>query len=338
MTSDNFGPGIGRARRPKMRDAPQIANAGITLGQLRIFCVVAEQENMTGAARLLGLKQPGVSGAISSLEERCGIALFDRIGRSIRLTDAGRVFLEEAKDILSRVDAAERVLDELKQIKRGTLRVLASHTVGSCWLPMRLIEYRRIYPKVRVQTRIDNTANVVKLLLDGEASIGFVDGDVSEPALDQKDVAVDELVVVVGPRHPWAKKKFFDPNELSRGRWVLREEGSGTRAAFEAALGYFGVQPRDLNVALEIPSDHAICTAVENGLGATALSALVVREIIAAGRLVPVPIQLPKRTFKMLSHRDRTLGCLANSFVELARASCVTPDTRPVIRLVSSAE
>lgn len=330
---------VSRLRKVRMKsEAQHVANAGITLEQLRVFCVVSERENMTLAAKQLGLTQSGVSGAISSLEDRCGLALFDRIGRSIRLTDAGRVFAIEAKGILARVDAAEQVLDEFKQVKRGTLQILASHTVGTYWLPFRLIEYRRIYPKVRVLTQIDNTASVVRSLLEGRAPIGFVEGDVFEDELDQHVVAIDDLVIVVGPQHPWARRTSFDPSELTKGRWVLREQGSGTRSAFEAGLERFGVRPEALNVALEIPSNHAICTAVEGGLGATALSSLVVGEGIAAGRLVPLPVELPKRTFKMLVHRGRRLNSLASSFAEIASRAPLSKVPRSAIRLVSCAE
>jgi len=318
-TSDHYAQMASPPRKPRTRsETYRTANAGITLEQIRIFCVVCERENMTLAAKELGLTQSGVSGAVSSLEERCGVALFNRVGRSIRLTEAGHVFLTEAQGILERVDAAEQALDEFKQIKRGTLQIMASNTVGSHWLPGCLIEHRRLYPKVRVQTTISNTANIAHAVLNGTAAIGFVDGDIAEPDLDQRVVAFDDLVVVVGPQHPWASRTSFDPPELLRGRWVLREPGSGTRSAFEAGLQSFGISPGELNIALEIPSNRAICTAVEAGLGTTALSSYVVRDSIAAGRLVPVPMKLPRRAFRMLTHRHRDLGSLANSFAEVA--------------------
>jgi DNA-binding transcriptional LysR family regulator len=322
FASEIYAPYPTPIRKTKPRsDNHCAANANITLEQLRVFCAVCERENMTVAAKQLGLTQSGVSGAISSLEERCGLPLFDRIGRSIRLSDAGRVFATEAREILARVGAAEQALDEFKQVKRGTLHVLASHTVGTYWLPYGLIEYRRISPRVNIVTRIQNSASVVRALLDGEAPIGFVEAIVTEPDLDQEIVAEDDLVVVVGPQHPWAKMSSFDPKDLIKGRWILREQGSGTRSAFEAALRSFGAAPEALNVALEIPLDQAIRTVVEGGLGAAALSALVVRESIAAGRLAPVAVTLPKRSFRMLSHRDRKLGSLARSFMEIARSA-----------------
>lgn len=326
-TADHYAPPVPQLRKLRTRtETYRTANAGITLEQIRIFVVVCERENMTLAAKELGLTQSGVSGAVSSLEERCGVALFDRVGRSIRLTDAGHVFFAEAQGILERVDAAEQALDEFKQVKRGTLQIMASNTVGSHWLPGCLIEHRRLYPKVRVQTTISNTANIVHAVLNGTAAIGFVDGDIAEPDLDDRIIAHDDLIVVVGPRHPWATKTSFDPADLLRGRWVLREPGSGTRSAFEAAVQGFGIAPESLNVALEIPSNRAICTAVEAGLGATALSSFVVRDSIAAGRLIAVPLTLPRRAFKMLTHRHRNLGLLASSFVEVAaRAATCQP-------------
>lgn len=328
----------GRIRSKRSRRETAIRpGSSITLEQMRIFSIVSELENMTLAARALGLTQSGVSGAISSLEERCGLSLFDRVGRSIRLTDAGRVFATETSSVLARVSAAEQALEEFKQIKRGTLQILASHTVANYWLPIRLVEYRRRHPKVKVLTKIDNTASVVRGVLDGAAPIGFIEGEACEPALQQNIVGIDDLVIVVGPQHPWAKKASLNSGDLSKGRWVLREQGSGTRSALEDALENFGIKADQLNVVLEIPSNHAICTAVEEGLGATALSSLVVKERVAAGRLIALPLKLPKRTFKMLVHRERKLSCLASSFADVAGSSVPALSFKSASRLASCA-
>ena len=107
----------------------------MTLEQLRIFVAVAEREHVTQAARDLHLTQSATSAAVAALEARYATRLFDRIGRRIALTEAGRLFLEEAKAVLARASAAELVLTDLAGVVRGTLRVSASQTVANYWLP-----------------------------------------------------------------------------------------------------------------------------------------------------------------------------------------------------------
>ena len=134
----------------------------MTLEQLRIFVAVAERCHITRAAEALNMAQSAVSAAVASLEERHGATLFHRVGRGIALTEAGSLFLEEARAVLARADGAERVLAELGGLRIGTLNVQASQTIASYWLPRHLVAFRRAYPGVDVRLRVGNTATVSK--------------------------------------------------------------------------------------------------------------------------------------------------------------------------------
>jgi len=288
----------------------------MTLEQLRIFVAVSERQHMTLAAKDLRLTQSGVSAAIAALEARCGIPLFDRIGRQIRLTDAGQVLLKEARHILARTEAAALALEEIGGARRGTLRIHASRTVASYWLPARMVAYRKAHPQVSIELKIDNTANVARAVAEGAASVGFVEGSVEDPILHSKAVATDELVIVCAKRRR-PRHRTITPDDLVRLPWVLREQGSGTRSAFESALAGFGLSISALNITLEIPSNEAIRTLVEAGVGATALSSLVVKDSLAAGRLVRLPVRLPKRAFTLLYHRQAYVSRVAQAFIRM---------------------
>lgn len=277
----------------------------MTLEQLRIFVAVAERQHVTRAARALNLAQSAASAAIAALEARHGLRLFDRIGRGIQLTEAGTVFLAEARGVLARVDAAELKLAELGGLVHGTLVVQASQTIASYWLPRHLVAFRRAHPGIGIHLTIGNTAQVAAAVHEGEAELGFVEGVVEDRALLSTLVARDRLMVVVGPGHPWTTRTTLPPEELTQSDWVLREPGSGTRSAFEAALTGFGVPVSGLRVALELPSNESVRAAVEAGLGATALSASVAAPSIEAGLLHGVGITLPERDFRMLRHAAR---------------------------------
>src|SRR3982074_2225518 len=177
----------------------------MTLEQLRVFVAVAERQHVTRAAAVLNLAQSAVSAAIAALEARHGAKLFDRVGRGVELTDAGALFLVEARAILARVEAAGLVLSELGNLKRGTLSVQASQTIASYWLPRHLVAFRLAYPQIRIRLAIGTTAQVAAAVESGAAELGFVEGAVDNEHFANTPVARDQLVVVVGPEHPWVR-------------------------------------------------------------------------------------------------------------------------------------
>lgn len=299
----------------------------MTLDQLRIFVAVAERQHVTRAAQALNLAQSAASHAIAALEARHDTRLFDRVGRRIELTEAGRALLAEARAILARVERAEAALSEFGNLERGTLSVQASQTIAGYWLPRHLVAFRRAHPRVAIRMKIGNTSQVAEAIENGEADIGFVEGDVGSPLLESVPVARDQLIVVVSPAHPWAGAV---PHlaELLETEWVLREEGSGTRSVLEHALAELGLAPRSLRVALELPSNEAVRSAVEAGLGATAISASVAAPGIESGVLHHVPFRLPPRAFHALRHAARSRSRAADALLAAIQPPGKSPSPR----------
>jgi DNA-binding transcriptional LysR family regulator len=289
----------------------------MTLEQLRVFVAVAERQHVTRAAEALNVTQSAVSAAIAALEVQHGTHLFHRVGRGIELTEAGALFLAEARAVLARAHSAEAVLSELAGLTRGTLLVQASQTIASYWLPRHLVAFRRAYPGIDIKLAVGNTNQVAAAVHTGAAELGFVEGTVEDPVLSSRPVARDQLVVVVGADHPWAGREQLAPKELVESEWVLREPGSGTRSAFEQALSGFGIAGRDLRIALELPSNEAVRAAVEAGMGATAVSASVAAPSIEAGLLHAVPLALPERQFHVLRHVERYRTRAADALLAL---------------------
>lgn len=277
----------------------------MTLEQLRIFIEVAEREHLTRASEALHLTPSAVSSAIRTLEERYGATLFNRIGRRIELTGDGRLFLDEARATLARARSAERMLSEFGGGKRGILSIHASQTIASYWLPPFLAQFHSIFPLVEVRLTVGNTESVTAATQEGAADIGLVEGSVQVPALSISKVATDQLILVTRPDHTWNSAGRLSWDQLFEGKWILREQGSGTRSVFEDAMRASGYNPARLNVALELPSNEAICSAVRSGDYVTAISELVAAPHLAAGTLVKANFILPQRQFLMLLHNDR---------------------------------
>jgi DNA-binding transcriptional LysR family regulator len=292
----------------------------MTLEQLRIFIAVAEKQHVTQAARELNLTQSATSAAIAALETRYGIKLFDRVGRGIVLTQTGRDFLNEAREVVARAKAAAQVLDDLAGLKRGSLSLAASQTVANYWLPPRIEAFRKAHPGIDLHVTIANTEQVAQAVNRGSADLGFVEGEVDDPSLAVRKIEGDSLAVVVGASHPWVGKTRITPKLLIETCWILREPGSGTRSMFEAALRKFDIKLSDLDIRLELPSNEAVRVAVESGDCATAISDLVVVQSLAAGTLHRVKIDLPKRSFFVLRHKERYASQAEKALFAFVRA------------------
>ena len=174
----------------------------MTLDQLRIFVEVAELGNVTRAAEALGMSQSAASAAIASLEARYRIKLFDRVGRGIRLAEAGRIFLREARAVLDRASMARSVLQDLAGHPAGPVAIAASQTIATYWLPRRLAAFHGANPHVRLNVVIRNTHEVENAVVEGEVNIGLVEGPTQHPALIRQQIDRDQMVLVVAADQP----------------------------------------------------------------------------------------------------------------------------------------
>lgn len=289
----------------------------MTLEQLRIFVAVADRLHFTRAAEALNLTQSAVSSAVAALESGAAVKLFHRVGRRVELTAEGQAFLQEARLVLRAARHAEEALDGFSGLRRGRLAMMGSQTTAAYWLPPLLHRFRDAYPGITVDLSIGNTTQVAAAVMAGDVELGLVEGVVNLPQLDQRPVADDRLVLVVGGAHGWAADRALDADDFRRLPWVMREPGSGTRAATEALLSSRGLTLADVQVTLELPSNEAVRSAVEAGAGASVLSMLVVGTALKAGSLKSAACVLPGRRFILLWHRERSPSHAARALIGL---------------------
>lgn len=290
--------------------------APMTLEQLRIFVAVAERLHMTRAAETVHLTQSAVSAAVAALEERYNIRLFDRVGRHLELSPAGRAFLPEARALLQSAQGAVQTLDDLAGLKRGALTVAGSQTVFNYWLPVRASRFCERYPAIALKLVAGNTTQVADAVLDGSADLGFVEGVIDEPRLARRKVSTDRIAIYAAKKHPLAGKSV-KPADLVKARWILREEGSGTRAHFESAMRRKAIDPSAFNIAMTLSSNEAALAAVEGSAALTAVSELAATPHMAAGLLSRLKFELPERTFELLTAKERTRSRAAAAFLDM---------------------
>jgi len=294
----------------------------MTLEQLAIFLAVAERQHVTRAAQALGLTPSAVSAAIRALETNHDVLLFDRVGRGIELTQAGSIFLEEARATLAAANRATLVLAELGGLNRGRLALYASQTVAGHWLPRQMMRFRARYPEIILDLTIGNSASVAEAVEGGRAELGFVEAEIPSQVLSHLVVAEDEMVIVVPKGHPLTQPVADLPAALAASRWVLREPGSGTRAYFEQAMQSLGIDPHQLVIALTFPSNEAVLSALTEGGCASLLSRSTVQALVETDALAIVPVPLAPRRFTALRHRERRMSGAARQFLQL----CSQPD------------
>ncbi len=266
------------------------------------------------------ISQPSVSIQVSDLERSLSVELFEQLGKRIYLTDAGRVLEDYAQRVLTLVDEAQEAVAEVTELHRGRLAVGASTTPGTYLLPRVLGRYEERFPKIAVTLEIANTRRIQERLLRSELDVGVVGWVASSQNFVTQPLLDDELVVVVGPRHPLVAAGGMPVAALRDYRLILRERGSGTREVIETALRRVELE---LTPAMELGSMEAIKEAVAEGLGITILSPLAVASEIAAGRLAIVPLtdMVLKRAFSIIYHRDKRLSPAMQVFLEMLRAS-----------------
>lgn len=266
------------------------------LATLEALLAVARAGSLNAASRELGITQQAVSARISSAEARAGVVLVARTPRGSTLTAEGIVVAEWAARLLAVAGELDAGLAAFRNDHHLRLRVSASLTIAEQLLPGWLVSLqeqanRLGQPPAEIVLTAANSETVAAQVKRGTADLGFVEGPTSPTGLRSRVIGTDELIVVVRPDHPWARRREpLSPAELATTGLVSREEGSGTRdvlaAALSAALHARVIMP----VAIALSSTTAVRAAVLAGAGPAVLSELAVAEDLSAHRLVAIEL------------------------------------------------
>jgi LysR family transcriptional regulator, low CO2-responsive transcriptional regulator len=290
----------------------------LTLRQLRVFCTVARHLSYTRAAEELGCRQPTASALVADLERATQLTLLEQRGKHLSLTDEGRELYAHVRQVVAAADEAWWTMAE----RRGSiitmsrpLRVAADTTVGTYVLPHLLGAFHQQHSNTAIQLSIANRAAVRASLLSGEADLVIagrppeVDGLVAEPFL------ANPLVAIASPEHALVGQSHVTLAQLAEEVFLLREEGSGTRAAVE---GVFEVAGLPLKVGMVLGHVEAIKRAVAAGLGVSVLSALAVQREVWYGTLAILDVeQFPiQRRWYIAREASRPLTASADVFIK----------------------
>ena len=256
------------------------------LPSLDLLVSVGELGSISAAAAAHGITQPAASMRLRALERLLRIPLLDRSPRGTRLTPAGMATAEWAMAVLSDVRTLLAGTAALRADRSSQLRLAASLTVAEYLVPRWLHLLAADLPATKVSLEMGNTTHVAGLVARGVVDLGFIEGPRPPGRLRSRELLADELVVVVAPGHPWARRRRpISARQLSGTPLVLREPGSGTREVLTDALVARGL---GVTTAMELGSTTAIKAAALGGTGPAVVSALAVRAELRAGELVAV--------------------------------------------------
>lgn len=289
----------------------------MTLRHMKIFCAVCEANyNTTRAAENLNMTQPSVSLAIKELEQYYGIVLFDRIGRRLQITPAGENFLQYALRISAQFDDMERSMRNWDSV--GLLRVGASITIGSQFLPSYVKAFYHRSPGTEVQVTVAPSHQLEQALISNQLDFALIEGISRNPAMHTEEYMEDRLSIIASPNEGFLQGQRLSLEEFRNQRFLLREPGSGTREIFDSVASSVGLSVRPI---WETTSTTALVNAVINGLGIAVLPHRMIQGALERGLVVMIGVEGLdfRRSFYIIHHKDKYLTPAAQAFLELCR-------------------
>lgn len=287
----------------------------LTLRQLQCFSSVARNLSYTRAAEELHLTQPAVSMQIRQLEQQAGLALTEQFGKQIHLTEAGTEVYRYARSILQQVEEMDDVLDKLKGVAGGRLKIAAISS-ANYFAPRLLGTFHQRFPDVSVSMDVTNQKAVLKEIVENEVDMAIM----GQPPKDSQVEAIpfmdNPLIIVAPPEHRLAKRKRIAQKELEKEVFLVREPGSGTRGAMER---FFREQKLKLTTGMGMGSLSSIKQGVRAGLGLGLLPRDAVQVELQIGHLVELKVKgLPiERQWYVVLHKGKRLSLAAEEFKSL---------------------
>ncbi|MRI82937.1 MAG: LysR family transcriptional regulator [Nitratiruptor sp.] len=289
----------------------------VTLRQLELFIEVAKIGHLTQVAKEFGLSQSAVSMSLKELENILGCRLFERVQKRLVLNEKGRAFFNEVEPLIYRLKDIEQ--EFMSQENKGQLIIGASTTIADYILPHIVCEYMERYPEVRLQLRIGNTAEITQKVESGAVDIGYIEGKIDSTLTQMAPIGRDELVVITADKELAKKREHFIDTLLNR-KWILREEGSGTKSEFIKRLGKFA---GDLNIYLELRHTEAIKNVLKEVPGSlSCVSHIAVKKELEEGSLFRLDIKGFDfgREFFAIHHKNKYQSELFKKFTLFARS------------------
>ena len=259
----------------------------INLNQLRVFYEAARTGSFTSAAKKLCITQPAVTAQIRTFEDQCDLKLFKKKGRSLYLSEEGSTLYEYARRIFEYEREVEDVIEEMRKLKRGTLRLGTSKAYARYFMPFLISSFHEAFPLIRVHLDEGSSMDILRSLLDLKNEVAVIARVEEDPNITFLPFKRDQLVLILSPTHSLAKKKSLSVEELVHEPMIMKEIGSGTRKQVNELFSRKGLAPK---VLMETSNTEFIKQLVQRGEGISFLVEEAVAVEIREKRLAAVPV------------------------------------------------
>jgi DNA-binding transcriptional LysR family regulator len=290
-----------------------------TLDQLRILKAIAAEGSFKRAADSLYVSQPAVSLQVQNLERQLNVPLFDRGGRRAQLTEAGHLLLSYGDKILSLCQETCRAIEDLQNLRGGTLIIGASQTTGTYMLPRMIGLFREKYPDVSVQLHVHSTRRTAWSVVNGQIDLAIVGGEIAPELISALEIvpyAEDELALIVPTSHEFAQQETILKEDLYSLKFISLDAQSTIRKVIDQVLTRCEIDTNNLQLEMELSSIEAIKNAVQSGLGVAFVSTSAIEKELQMGVIKRVKIDqvIVNRTLSVIYNPNRYRSKAAEAF------------------------
>jgi DNA-binding transcriptional LysR family regulator len=290
----------------------------MNLNQLRVFYEAARTGSFTSAAKKLCITQPAVTAQIKTFEDQCNLKLFKKKGRSLYLSDEGSTLYEYTRRIFEYEREVEDVIEEMRKLKRGTLRLGTSKAYARYFMPFLISSFHEAFPHIKVHLDEGSSMDILRSLLELKNEVAVIAKVEEDPNVTFLPFKRDELILILAPTHSLSKKKSLSVEELVHEPMIMKEMGSGTRKQVNELFNRKGLSP---NVLMETSNTEFIKQLVQRGEGISFLVEESVAVEIREKRLATVPVagEKPFLDVSIAYLKDQHLSHPARAFVEMLK-------------------
>jgi DNA-binding transcriptional LysR family regulator len=305
-------------KQPEPQPMTFLKGEWMELTQLEFFMMVVEEGSFSKAAVRVYRTQPAVSIAIRRLEEEIGAPLFDRSQKTPTLTDAGELVYDYARRILALRDQAQNVVSELRLVQRGRVRIGANESTSLYLLPHLILDFREKHPNVKVEIYRHVSERLPREVLDRNVDFALLAFEPVDSDLESFPILQDELVLVMSPDHPLAKRESLSIKELRNESFLAHNVKTASR---QKVIEAFTQAHTPLNITLELATVETIKRFVQLKIGLAFVPHMCVREELERGTLATVPVQglTYVRTLRVAYRSQITLSHAAAAFLKILR-------------------
>lgn len=289
----------------------------MNLNYFKTFFFTAKLGSITNAAAELAITQPAASRQIQELQNSYNLMLFDKVGKKMVLTDAGKILYSMAEKIIDIEGEAERAIKDYKNQKSGKIRISATESFGNYYLPEMIFLFNRMFPEIQISIDFADPEEILKNILLMKSDIGFTSRLKDSQGINSVKIIEDKYILAVHPKSEFSDLIYFQPDNLDKKKFITRQTGTEDRNLFESYLSENSIEA---DIICEVSSYYSVKEFVKKGIGIALVPKNAVNKEIEEGSLLAIPEKDNNliRDYFMINHQDKFFNKGLHVFREIA--------------------